>query len=107
MKFTMSELRFDFRRVGRRFHCRSCLLHSCPGWRRSSPPIPPAIPANSPAVAAPPVHLTANQDRQRLMDLLGIKELRPGSETTPTGTKLKPMSIRIFPTRWWRRAGNR
>jgi len=29
---------------------------------------------------APPVHLTAEQDHQRLMNLLGIKALRPGEE---------------------------
>jgi hypothetical protein len=46
----------------------------------------PAVPASNPAAAAPPatapapVHLTAEQDRQRTMDLLGIKELRPGEE---------------------------
>jgi hypothetical protein len=36
---------------------------------------------HGPPVAAPaPVHLTAEQDRQRMMDLLGVKELRPGEE---------------------------
>lgn len=36
---------------------------------------------HAPPVAAPaPVHLTAEQDRQRMIDLLGIKELRPGEE---------------------------
>jgi hypothetical protein len=33
-----------------------------------------------PVVAPAQVHLTAEQDRQRMMDLLGIKELRPGEE---------------------------
>jgi hypothetical protein len=37
------------------------------------------IAAASPAGLAP-VHLTADEDRQRLMGLLGIKELRPGGE---------------------------
>ena len=36
--------------------------------------------APAPAVAAGPVHLTAAEDHKRLMDLLGIKELRPGEE---------------------------
>ncbi|HVG27275.1 MAG TPA: hypothetical protein VM865_06695 [Acidobacteriaceae bacterium] len=42
----------------------------------------------NPAIAAqtgstyPMVHLTAEQDHQRLMDLLGIKELRPGRDGT-------------------------
>jgi hypothetical protein len=36
---------------------------------------------HGPAFAAPaPVHLTAEQDRRRMMDLLGIKELRPSEE---------------------------
>jgi hypothetical protein len=33
-----------------------------------------------PGTGPAPVHLTASQDHQRLMDLLGIKELRPGEE---------------------------
>ena len=36
---------------------------------------------HGPGLAVPvPVHLTAEQDHQRMMDLLGIKELRPGEE---------------------------
>jgi len=40
-----------------------------------------AAPDTAASAAAPaPVHLTAEQDRRRMMDLLGIKELRPGEE---------------------------
>jgi hypothetical protein len=43
---------------------------------------PPGSIAPSAAPAEPaPVHLTAAEDHQRMMDLLGIKELRPGTET--------------------------
>ncbi len=35
-----------------------------------------SIPTNLP----PPVHLSATEDRQRMMDLLHIKELRPGAD---------------------------
>ena len=38
-----------------------------------------ATPAKSPA----PAHLTSEQDHQRLMDLLGIKELRRGPDGNP------------------------
>jgi hypothetical protein len=48
--------------------------------------VPPMAAANAPGpvqqtAAAAPVHLTAEQDHQRLLDLLGIKELRPGVVT--------------------------
>jgi hypothetical protein len=36
--------------------------------------------STAPAGLPPPVHLTAAQDRQRMMDLLHIKELRPGAD---------------------------
>jgi len=39
------------------------------------------LPAQTaPPEPAAPVHLTAEQDHQRLLDLLGIKQLRPGGE---------------------------
>jgi hypothetical protein len=42
---------------------------------------PPGSSATGPAHAEPaPVHLTAAEDNQRMMDLLGIRELRPGTE---------------------------
>jgi len=37
----------------------------------------------TPAQDAPPAHLTSEQDHQRLMDLLGIKELRRGPDGDP------------------------
>jgi hypothetical protein len=39
-----------------------------------------APPQASGTVAPAPVHLTAEQDHQRMLDLLGIKALRPGEE---------------------------
>lgn len=44
------------------------------GTRGPAAQTAPALPA------PPPVHLTAAEDHRRLMDLLGIKELRPGEE---------------------------
>ena len=38
----------------------------------------------TPASYPPIVHLTAEQDHQRLMDLLGMKTIRPGRENNPT-----------------------
>jgi hypothetical protein len=55
---------------------------------------------------APPVTFTTEQDRQNMMDQLGIKALRPG----PSGNEKAPnhanydesqaIRFRIFPTRW-------
>jgi len=55
-------------------------LSMCRGMAQNAPATTSAAMPNAPAVAPPPVHLTAEQDHQRLMDLLGIKELRPGTE---------------------------
>ena len=79
-KFTMSELRFDSPLWPAVSLVVFVCLPLCPLAAQTQFAATPATPANAPAVAAPPVHLTAKQDHQRLMDLLGIKELRPGSE---------------------------
>jgi len=53
------------------------------GQTAQSTPNPPAQAASAtPSIASvpPPVHLTAEQDHRRLLDLLGIKELRSGGE---------------------------
>jgi hypothetical protein len=44
------------------------------------PVVSQAAGQQAPQAAPAPVHLTAEQDRRRMMDLLGIKELRPGEE---------------------------
>ena len=56
------------------FLCLLCLLAACA----------PAM-AQAPATA-PPVTFTADQDRQNMMDQLGIKALRPG----PSGNEKAP-----------------
>lgn len=44
---------------------------------------PPAHPGTTPEMLA--IRAASERDRQRMMDLLGIKELRPGASSTPGG----------------------
>ena len=44
-------------------------------------------PSSLPQTTPPPVHLTAEQDHQRLMELLHIKELRRGPDGDPKSTR--------------------
>lgn len=39
----------------------------------------PLLAISNAAIAAPPITMTAEEDHRRMMDLLGIKELRPGA----------------------------
>jgi hypothetical protein len=60
---------------------------------------PPGASSNTPAPA--PVHLTAEQDHQRLMDLLGIKELRdPGSSDpkSPNAANYDESKANVYPS---------
>jgi len=65
------------------------------------------VAGRSPADDAPaPVQLTAQEDHKRLMELLGIKELRQGANgldpkqpTPPTMTNPRPTLTPICPTR--------
>ena len=46
-----------------------------------------------------PVQLTAQQDHKRMMELLGIKELRRGAERQPEGRRTPPTTTSPRPTR--------
>jgi hypothetical protein len=52
-------------------------------WHTLKPLIEPRKNAGASTAAPAPVHLTSEQDHQRLMDLLHIKELRPGPSGDP------------------------
>jgi hypothetical protein len=54
-------------------------MAACRVMGQAAPAAGPAPPV-PPLVAPAPVHLTAENERQRMMDLLGVKELRPGDE---------------------------
>ena len=70
--------------AGRYLHAPQSAAAAAPASAPAHAATQAAAPAHASAPAAasapPPVHLTADQDRQRMMDLLGIKELRPGEE---------------------------
>ena len=80
MKYSMSELRLDFRR---RLPAIALVVLVClnmsGAMAQTTLANPAATPPSAPAAAPATAYLTAQQDRQRLMDLLGIKELRPGT----------------------------
>jgi hypothetical protein len=90
MKYSMSELRLDFRR---RLPAIALVVLVClnmSGARaQTALANPAATPPSAPAAAPATAHLTAQQDRQRLMDLLGIKELRPGTENAANWDEAK------------------
>ena len=68
---------------------KSRLLSSLPLFAMLTVPLPLA--AQSPAPnATSPIHLTADQDHQRLMDLLHIKEIRPAANGAPNATDHLP-----------------
>ena len=54
-----------------------------PAARTVPAPPPPAIPAPTPEQLA--IQAASNKDRQRMMELLGIKTLRPGASGSPNG----------------------
>ena len=56
------------------------VLFACPAWLRLDAQTAHAGAAVLPRISAP-VHLTAEEDHQRLMDLLGMKELRRGADS--------------------------
>jgi len=86
-------------------HCRflwiGLVLLACPAWCRlvaQTAPASAAVPSRLPAPA--PVHLTAEADHQRLMDLLGIKELRRGVDTnaqSPNAANYDESKANVYP----------
>ena len=54
-----------------------------PAAQTAPAPPPPAIPAPTPEQLA--IQAASNKDHQRMMDLLGIKTLRPGASGSPNG----------------------
>ncbi len=88
-------------------HCRylwiGLVLLACPAWCRLEAQSAPAAAAVPPRLAATaPVHLTAEEDHQRLLDLLGIKELRRGVDTnaqSPHAANYDEAKANVHPNR--------
>jgi dienelactone hydrolase len=65
-----------------------------------APPTAGAAAAQTGTVSPRPVRLTAEQDHQRLMDLLGIKELRPGAGNdakSPNAANYDESKANVYP----------
>ena len=90
MTYSMSELRLDFRRRLPAIALAVLVCLNMSGaMAQTTLANPAATPPSAPAAAPATAYLTAQQDRQRLMDLLGIKELRPGTENAANWDEAK------------------
>ena len=81
MRRNDSELRVSMNEMRLTARCRFLwigLLLACPAWPVL---IAQSAPDSTRLPAPAPVHLTSEEDHQRLMNLLGIKELRPSVDT--------------------------
>ena len=73
----------------------------CSGVLRLSAQTAPAVPPPPGASAPTPAQLAAQQDHQRLMDLLGIKQLRPGANhdlKSPYAVNYDESKANVYPT---------
>ncbi|MGP8270589.1 MAG: acetylxylan esterase [Terracidiphilus sp.] len=77
------------------------VLLACLAWCRLIAQTTPSSAAAPPRLPAPtPVHLTAEEDHQRFMDLLGIKELRRGVDTnaqSPHSANYDESKANVYP----------
>ena len=77
------------------------VLLACLAWCPLIAQTTPSSAAAPPRLPAPtPVHLTAEEDHQRFMDLLGIKELRRGVDTnaqSPHSANYDESKANVYP----------
>ena len=83
-----------------RFMWIGLLLLAGPAWPRLAAQTAPANAPSPPQFTPMPEHMTAEADHQRLMDLLGIKELRRGADTdakSPHAANYDESKANVYP----------